>query len=100
MNELTFTEDRNLRDNCISHYEVLGRVKNLLLIPYADVATAQQVADFYDVDIKTIHRVYELNSEELKLDGVGTRGYKNFLIPQVVDLETLKRKSIANFRKW
>lgn len=97
MNELTFTEDRNLRDNCISHYEVLGRVKNLLLIPYADVATAQQVADFYDVDIKTIHRVYELNSEELKMDGVGTRGYKNFLIPQVVDLETSKGKALLTF---
>lgn len=39
MNELTFVEDRSLRDNCISHYEVLERVKNLLLIPGMEFAT-------------------------------------------------------------
>ena len=59
MNELTFVEDRNLRDNCISHYEVLERVKNLLLIPGTEFATVKQVAEFYEVEAETILTVFK-----------------------------------------
>lgn len=92
MNELTFTEDRNLRDNCISHYEVLERVKNLLLIPGMEFATMKQVAEFYDVEVKAIEKVCLRNKDELISDGVELKSYKDFLIRQDVGLETVKGK--------
>lgn len=33
MNETQFINDRTLRDNSVSHYEVLEKVKELLLLP-------------------------------------------------------------------
>lgn len=92
MNELTFTEDRNLRDNCISHYEVLERVKNLLLIPGMEFATMKQVAEFYEVEVKVIEKVCLRNKDELISDGVELKSYKDFLIRQDVGLETVKGK--------
>lgn len=92
MNELTFIEDRNLRDNCISHYEVLERVKNLLLIPGMEFATMKQVAEFYDVEVKAIEKVCLRNKDELISDGVELKSYKDFLIRQDVGLETVKGK--------
>lgn len=92
MNELTFTEDRILRDNCISHYEVLERVKNLLLIPGTEFATMKQVAEFYDVEVKAIEKVCLRNKDELISDGVKLKSYKDFLIRQDVGLETVKGK--------
>lgn len=41
MNELQFIDDRTLRDSRISHYEVLERVKSLLLIPETEFATVK-----------------------------------------------------------
>lgn len=92
MNELTFTEDRNLRDNCISHYEVLERVKNLLLIPGMEFATMKQVAEFYEVEVKAIEKVCLRNKDELISDGVELKSYKDFLIRQDFGLETVKGK--------
>lgn len=92
MNELTFTEDRNLRDNYVSHYEVLERVKNLLLIPGMEFATMKQVAEFYDVEVKAIEKVCLRNKDELISDGVELKSYKDFLIRQDVGLETVKGK--------
>ena len=92
MNELTFIEDRNLRDNCISHYEVLERVKNLLLIPGMEFATMKQVAEFYEVEVKAIEKVCLRNKDELISDGVEVKSYKDFLIRQDVGLETVKGK--------
>lgn len=92
MNELTFTEDRSLRDNCISHYEVLERVKNLLLIQGTEFATMKQVAEFYDVEVKAIEKVCLRNKDELISDGVELKSYKDFLIRQDVGLETVKGK--------
>ena len=31
--------DRNMRDNCVNHYEVLENVKKVLLIPDTEWAT-------------------------------------------------------------
>lgn len=92
MNELTFVEDRSLRDNCVSHYEVLERVKNLLLIPGMEFATMKQVAEFYDVEVKAIEKVCLRNKDELISDGVELKSYKDFLIRHLVGLETVKGK--------
>ena len=45
MNETQFIDDRSLRDISVNHYEVLEKVKNLLLSPELDVMTTEKVAD-------------------------------------------------------
>ena len=97
MNELQFIDDRTLRDSRISHYEVLERVKNLLLIPGTEFATVKQVAEFYEVGEKAIINVYIRHSDELETDGMKIMSYKSFLNLQNEGLKTGKGKSEITF---
>ena len=71
--------DRSIRDKCVGHYEVLERVKELLLLPGTELMSIEQVADYYEVSIDHIKSLYGLNREEI--DGDGTemipRGFYN-----------------------
>ena len=49
MNENELLTNEKLREELAEHYEVLEKVKHLLLIPNTEFATTQQVADFYEV---------------------------------------------------
>ncbi|MDA2487551.1 BRO family protein [Bacillus cereus] len=60
------------RDNLVNRVEVLERVKNLLLLPELEMATTQQVADFYGVSLDTIKWVVKRNRDELVTDGYNT----------------------------
>ncbi|WP_176522706.1 hypothetical protein [Bacillus wiedmannii] len=64
------------RDNLVNRVEVLEKVKNLLLLPELEVATTQQVADFYGVDLQAIKNVVGRNREELEYDGYKTSSGK------------------------
>lgn len=97
MNELQFIDDRTLRDSRISHYEVLERVKNLLLIPGTEFATVKQVAEFYEVDENTIKLVCARHNDELILDGMELKSYKYFLKLPDVTLKTEKGKSTYTY---
>jgi hypothetical protein len=44
-------------------------VKGLLLLPSMEMATTKQVAEFYEVDIQAVRKVYQRNKEELIEDG-------------------------------
>ena len=88
---------RELRDKCAGRYEVLEKVKALLLIPGTEFATIQQVADYYEVDIETIQKVYQRNKLELDEDGVSLKSRNYFLIGNDVQFENKVGKSIAIF---
>lgn len=62
--------DKNLRDKCVEHYEVLGRVKTLLLIPGTEFATITEIADFYEVSVDSIQKIYQRNKSEIDMDGI------------------------------
>lgn len=72
MNENELLTNGNLREELIEHYEVLEKVKGLLLIPGTEFATTQQVADFYEVDNEAVQKVMQRNSDELLFDGMIT----------------------------
>ena len=72
MNENELLTNGNLREELIEHYEVLDKVKNLLLIPGTEFATTLQVADFYEVGLEAINSLIKDNREEIKLDGMIT----------------------------
>ena len=97
MNELQFIDDKTLRDSRISHYEVLERVKNLLLIPGTEFATVKQVAEFYEVDIDVIKKICQRNFDELSYDGVKIEKMENFLKGQDVTFQKERNKAIVTY---
>ena len=57
--------DRSIRDKCAEHYEVLEKVKELLLISGTDFAVIAQVADYYGTGLEAIASLVKDNREEL-----------------------------------
>lgn len=93
MNEKQFIEDRILRDNVVGHYEILEKVKDLLLIPEFEAMTLRQVAEYYEVDPHVIEMVCSRNVDELESDGVCRKKVKDFLNSQYVRVDKSSYKS-------
>ena len=68
-NEKQFLEQKELRDKFVARVKVLDKVKGLLLIPQTEFATVKQVANFYEVDTRTIERLFSGNRDEIESDG-------------------------------
>lgn len=67
--ESPLCNDRTLRDKCVNHYEVLEKVKQLLLLPETDMMSIDQVADYYEVSSQRVKDLYTQNKEEIDEDG-------------------------------
>lgn len=94
MNETQFIDDRTLRDNAVGNYEVLEKVKKLLLIPELEVMTTEQVADYYEVDYDAVKKVYQRNTDELESDGMHIEKMETFLKGQNVSFQKERNKAI------
>lgn len=70
MKETQFISDRHLRDKNVGRFEVLEKVKGLLLIAGTDYAVLSQVADYYEVGLEAIASLVKDNREELLEDGL------------------------------
>ena len=70
MIETQFIENKVLREKYISRFEVLEKVKALLLIPQMECMTINQAADFYEVDAKAVKKIALRNIGELIEDGM------------------------------
>ena len=79
MNENELLTNGNLREELIEHYEVLEKVKQLLLIPGTDFATTSEVANFYEVTTDAIQKVYQRNKEEVDMDGITVISAKSLI---------------------
>ncbi|EOP56587.1 hypothetical protein IIW_00319 [Bacillus cereus VD136] len=62
-------DNKEERDNLVNRVEVLERVKELLLLPGMEKATTQQVADFYNVPLKTVRSLVNYHQDEFEIDG-------------------------------
>ena len=80
MNENELLTNENLREELVEHYEVLDKVKELLL--HTEGATLNQVADFYEVSTEAVKKIYQRNKDEIDMDGVGVKGYNYFITGQ------------------
>ncbi len=69
-NEEQLLNDRQLRDEMSEKYEVLEKVKELLLIPKTDFANTKQVSDYYEVELDTVQKIIQRNDDELISDGI------------------------------
>jgi len=86
--------DRSIRDRCVGHYEVLEKVKKLLLLPGTELSTVKQVAEFYEVGEKAIQSLYFDHMDELDSDGTQIKSPKEFLNLLQGDLKTGRGKAI------
>lgn len=80
MTETQFIENKVLREKYISRFEVLEKIKTLLLIPKMECMTIKQVADFYEVDKTIVQKTLERHSDELLSDGVCYKTPSDFKI--------------------
>lgn len=87
MTESDLIVNQDLRDDCINHFEVLEKVKQLLLIPEMETMTLKQVADYYEVEAHAIEMICNRNADELTSDGVCRKKVKDFLNSQHVRAE-------------
>ena len=71
MEQENIISDRSIIDKCVGRYQVLEKVKKLLLLPGTDLMSIDQVADFYEVSSQGIKNLYSQNKEEI--DGDGTK---------------------------
>lgn len=86
--------DREMRDRCVGRYEVLEKVKKLLLLPGTDLMSIEQVADYYEVSMDHVKSLYGLNREEIDSDGTKMlpRGFYN---GSVVNPTSVKQKQTS-----
>ncbi|MFE9076920.1 hypothetical protein [Bacillus mobilis] len=95
-NEEIFIIDTTVREFHMNRTEVLEKVKGLLLLPNLEMATIRQVADFYEVPVKTIQTIHTRHLEEIKSDGYVKKTGKE-LTNELVTLNT-KDTKITNKR--
>lgn len=92
MKEKQILESKELRDKLCERYDVLDKVKVLLLLPGTELMTAQQVADYYEVDKKAIESIYIRHENELIYDGMCNRKYTELSNLQYEGVKTAKGK--------
>lgn len=68
-----------MRDNRIDPLKVLNKVKQVLFIPGWDMLTIRQVADYYEVDFRTIQKIYQRHKNDLDTFGVKSYNSKTIL---------------------
>lgn len=87
--------ERSVRDRFARHYEVLGKVKDLLLIPDTGVATTKQVAQYYEVGEEAVSSLVKGNREE-----IGDDGLLNLTGKETKEFLAKSFKNFANFRGY
>lgn len=88
-------DSKALRDKYVGRYDILEKVKKLLLVPGTELATTKQVAEYYStrrtvqeklmgladniVTEETIQKVYQRHRDEFIEDGVVLKKANDFL---------------------
>ncbi len=70
MHDENIIRTKEERAMMLEREEVLQKVKALLLIPRLFMATTQQVAGFFEIDVEAVQKCYQRNKEELDGNGV------------------------------
>ncbi|EHG33221.1 hypothetical protein [Enterocloster clostridioformis] len=97
-NESKLLNDKKLRDTYAERIEVLDKVKQLMFLPGTEFQTVKQVADYYEVGEDAIVAIYSRHSDELLVDGMCNKSYKDFSNLQYESLKTAKGKVTFIFK--
>lgn len=98
MDQLNIVENKELREKVAGRVEVLDRVKELLLLPQLEMMTMQQVADYYEVDYKTVNMCYLRNKEEINMDGASKIPVKSMVSRFQQDVEIVSSQGYKEFK--
>jgi phage antirepressor YoqD-like protein len=73
----TLTDPKNVvqRDEYIERIDVLTKVGGLLLLEGTELATARQLAEYYEVNIEAIRKIVTRHRSELESDGMINKTY-------------------------
>ena len=98
---MKMVEDRELRgfwekaegkvEQMLSRIETLEKVKHLFTIPGTDFMTTRQVAEYYEVDIETVRKVYQRHKAEIDSDGTAVKKAADFLTEPEVQVKDADR---------
>ena len=80
----------------MNRVEVLEKVKGLLLLPALEMATTQQVADFYEVDAEAVRQVMFRHRDEIDSDGFVTISGKD--LKTALGSDKMSQTKITNKR--
>lgn len=89
-----FISDRELRDKYVNRFEVLEKVKDLLLLPEVEMMSINQVADYYEVSPEWIKELYGSHREEIDSDGT-TIIPRNYYDGSKLEPTSIKRKQTS-----
>lgn len=92
MKEFDFTEDKKLREDYIKRIDVLDRVNELLLLPDVQLATRQQVADYYEVSESAIRMIEVRYIDEVEFDGFKVWKAEDFKTHKTCELKINKNR--------
>lgn len=93
MTNTELLEKKDLREQLIGRIDILGKVKELFLIPKMDVMTRKLVSEYFEVDVETVKKCYQRNKAEIDGDGVWIKSI-DFLKGQFVPIEITQGKTI------
>lgn len=97
--EIELLENKEMRDNLVERLDVLDKVGSLLLLDELQMATTEQVANYFNATVDTIKMCVSNNREEIELDGYKTYKAKDIEeIASHVSKEILLTRNRANFK--
>ncbi|MGG5735919.1 MULTISPECIES: phage antirepressor KilAC domain-containing protein [Bacillus] len=74
---------RRKRDELADRIDVLEKVKALVLLPNIGMVTTRQIAEFYEVPLKTIQKTYSRFRKEIQSDGYMLTTGKKLLVDKL-----------------
>lgn len=86
-------ENKELREELISKVEVLEKVKDLFLLPNTELMTTKMVAEYFEVEFKTVEKLVQRNREELTENGFMHMKY--FEIKDAVNSDIMSELKIS-----
>lgn len=98
-----FVEDKDLRQKYINRLEVLDKVGKIFTLPNTELMTTKMVAEWYEVEFKTIQKLIERNLDELTENGMVFKKYGEIKTEVKTDnvsvLENIPRRGTYIFSK-
>ena len=88
-----FIEDKGLREKYINKLEVLDKVKQIITLPNTELMTTKMVAEWYEVEFKTIEKLIQRNIDELTENGMLFMKYSE--IKDKVNSDTMSELKIS-----
>lgn len=92
-NEQELLDQLELRKKMMDKIEVLEKVKDLILLPNTELMTTKMLADYFEVEFKTIEKTIQRNKEELVINGLSMMKHSD--IKGLVNSDTMSELKIS-----